>query len=409
MLAYFDTYSGASGDMILGALLDAGLELQTLRDALSSLPLDGYTLEARPVKKGALGATAFRVVTAAGQPARRLSDILALIAHAGLPGEVEEQAKKVFTMLGKAEARVHRVAIDDVHFHEVGALDAIIDIVGACLALHLLGITRVCASPLPVARGSRPTAHGLLPMPGPATLEIMAAVGAPAVTPPSDTTAELVTPTGAALLCSLATFEQPALALRRVGYGAGDAELAHPNVLRVWVGEPLPPASVTTTLEEREPVLAEGSEYVTLLETNIDDMNPQVYGHLFDRFLDAGALDVWCAPVTMKKGRPATVLAVLCRPADGSRFQDMLLRETTTLGVRVQNVQRATAERAVCAVETLLGPIRVKAKHLNGRLVATTPEYEDCLALAREHNLPLIDVLAVAAHAVAALDDGGRP
>ncbi len=224
-------------------------------------------------------------------------------------------------------------------------------------------------------------------MPGPATLEILAAASAPLIPPPTGVRAELVTPTGAALLCSLATFAQPPMVLRAVGHGAGKADFPHPNILRVWLG-----SSTSSSLD-----LESGSiDDLALLETNIDDMSPQVHGYLFERLLDAGALDVYCTAILMKKNRPGTMLSVLCHNVDAARFQDLLLRETTTMGVRVQPVRRARAGRSTSAVETPLGPVRVKVKWLAGRPVAAAPEYEDCLALARRHNRPLIEVLALA-------------
>lgn len=458
MLAYFDTYSGASGDMILGALLDAGLDIDQLRCGLAALPLDGYLLSRVPVMKGAIGATSFHVHNSRrestgqtvqtradedthDQPHRHLGDILALIASSTLPPGVQRQASDIFTTLGHAEARVHRVSIEDVHFHEVGAVDAIVDIVGTCLALHLLGITEVYCSPLPgagVGGGpGRKVAHGWIPIPGPATLEIIAAAGAPIVAAPQGSRAELLTPTGAAILCTLASFRQPPMILRRVGYGAGDADLEYPNVLRVWLGDPcaslpsvegssrhttpdspqsppgeaMPPHDLGR--DEQKPGLdvpdhdlASQPETV-LLQTNIDDMNPQVYGYLFDRFLAAHALDVWCTPIIMKKNRPATMLSVLCHSADMARFADLLLRETTTLGIRVQSLDRVIADRVLTTVETPLGAISVKVKSLTGRVVSATPEYEDCAILARRHNRPLVDVLALAQRAALNLIDAG--
>lgn len=396
MLAYFDLYSGASGDMILGSLLDAGLDLSALEEGLAGLELQGYAISAAPVMKGAIGATALRVETRSGQPERHLRDILELIARSGLPERARERARRVFTLLGEAEARVHRIALDEVHFHEVGAVDSIVDVVGACLGLELLGADEIYASPFPLALGTHHVDHGWLPMPGPATLEIMATASAPTVPPPTDVRAELVTPTGAALICALARFERPPMILHRIGYGAGRADLPHPNILRVWLGERAPaPAGSLAQLGE-ESAVGETPRDVVLLETNIDDMNPQIYGYLFDLLLDIGALDVYCTPVGMKKNRQGTMLSVLCRTEHANRFQALLLRETTTMGVRVQPVHRVVAERTECLVETPLGPVRAKMKVLDDRVVAATPEYDDCLKLARRHEQPLIEVLALA-------------
>lgn len=395
MLAYFDLYSGAAGDMILAALLDAGLDIERLRSGLATLPIAGYRLSARPVMKGAIGATSFHVEVDTDQPHRHLADILDLVARSSLPGTVKDQASAVFTMLGQAEARVHRVPLTEVHFHEVGAIDSIVDIVGACLGLHLLGVTHVACSPFPIAQGSLQVQHGRLPMPGPATLEILAAAQAPIIPPPSPVTGELVTPTGAALLCTLASFDQPTMRLHAVGYGAGNRDLPHPNVLRMLLGD-----TGSRDLQEGDGVTV---ETVTLLETNIDDMNPQVLGYLVDRLREEGALDVYWISIGMKKNRPGTMLNVLCKTADAPRFGDLLLRETTTLGVRVQTVRRVVAGRSVAKVETPFGEVRVKVKWLHGKPVSAAPEYDDCVQLAQRHNRPLRDVLSAAAQAAAAL------
>lgn len=394
MLAYFDLYSGASGDMLVGALLDAGLDLAALRDGLDALPLSGYTVSAEAVMKGAIGATAFRVRVTEPQPARHLDEILALIDGSSLPPDVREHARRTFTTLGRAEAHVHRIPIEKVHFHEVGAVDSIVDIVGTCLALSLLGVEEVYAAPVPVAHGTLRVEHGWLPMPGPATLEILAAANAPLISPPTPTAGELVTPTGAALICSLATFEQPPMTLRRVGCGAGARDLSHPNVLRVWLGERSPLDRPALPLSDT-PTGAE-TEDLCVVETNIDDMNPQVYGYLFDHLLVAGALDVYCTPITMKKNRPGTMLSILCRGTDAARFEATLLRETTTLGVRTHLVRRTRAERTEETVETPLGPIRVKIKRLAGHAMDVTPEYEDCAAIARRQARPLLEILNLA-------------
>jgi uncharacterized protein (TIGR00299 family) protein len=396
VIAYFDCFSGAGGDMIVGALLDAGLRLDALRDLLATLPLEGYSLRAEPVRKGALGGTQFSVDVERGrdQPRRHLSDIQAMIEASGLPPQVKERSSAIFQRLGEAEARVHRQPLDEVHFHEVGAVDSIVDVVGAAAGLFLLGVEAVHCSALPVGTGSRTVAHGWIPLPGPATLELLAASGAPVV--PDDQAAELLTPTAAAILTSLASFTRPAMALRHVGYGAGWADLSRPNLLRVWLGEALAAGPSVGAGDDRA---APADEALLLLETNIDDMSPQVLGYLFDALLADGALDVYCVPITMKKNRPATMLGVLCRVEDGARFQERLLRETTTLGIRLQPVWRHAAARAFRQVETPYGPVRVKLKLLDGAVAAAVPEYDDCLAIARAHALPLQQVIGEAQRA----------
>jgi uncharacterized protein (TIGR00299 family) protein len=392
VLAYFDLYSGASGDMILGALLDAGLQLDLLRDGLATLPIGGYTLSSEPVMRGAIGATAVRVGVVDPQPERRFGEITEIIQRAALPGPVIDRALAVFAALAEAEARVHRIPVEQVHFHEVGAVDAIVDVVGTCLGLHLLRVDAVYASAFPLAHGSIEVAHGHIPLPGPAVLEIIRAAGAPTVPPPSEIRAELVTPTGAALMCTLASFAQPALIPRSVGYGAGNAILPHPNVLRVWLGDA---GAGSESQKHIEPLI--------LLETNIDDMSPQVFGYLFQRLLEAGALDVFCTPIVMKKNRPATMLSVLCRPDHAGSLADMLFAETTTLGIRRRDVTRMAVERSHQTVQTPLGPVRVK--HVAGRKPAAMPEYDDCVALARRHHRPLLEVMELARQAAASALD----
>lgn len=386
-VAYFDCPSGVSGDMILGALLDAGLALDDLRAALSTLPLTGYDLNAAVVRRGDLGATRVEVVCQAEDQQRSLADVLAIIAAGALLEEVKDAAARVFRRLAEAEARVHRVAIEEIHFHEVGAVDAIVDVVGACAGLHLLGVREVYSSPLPLGRGRALAAHGALPLPAPAVLDLLASAGAPAA--PHESSLELVTPTGAAILTTLARFEQPELRLSRIGYGAGGRGEPAPNVLRLWLGE----------RDAAEPA----AERLLVLETNIDDMPAELFGHALERLLEAGALDAWCAPLTMKKSRPATMLSVLCRPDDRARLLDIMLRETSAFGVRVREVTRYAAAREERTVETSYGPVRVKLKLLDGAVVGASPEYEECRRVARERGVPLPQVYAAAVAATADL------
>jgi pyridinium-3,5-bisthiocarboxylic acid mononucleotide nickel chelatase len=386
--AYFDCPSGVSGDMILGALLDAGLPLDDLCAALSTLPLEGYTLAAEPVRRGALGATRALVeVQREEHGQRRLRDVLEIIAAGGLPDPVKTRAGAVFERLAAAEAHVHRIAPDAVHFHEVGAVDAIVDVAGACVGLHLLGVREVYASPLPLGRGSVGTAHGPVPLPAPAVLELLARAKAP--TMPHEATLELVTPTGAAILTTLARFEQPRLRLARIGYGAGGREQPEPNVLRVWLGE-------------REGGEMEG-EQLLVLEANVDDMPGELFGHALEFALAAGALDAWCTPLTMKKSRPAAMLSVLCRPTDRAALLGLLLRETSTFGVRVRDVTRYATAREAHPVETPFGAVQVKLKILDGAVAGAAPEYEDCRRLAAACGVPLPQVYAAALAAAAPL------
>jgi uncharacterized protein (TIGR00299 family) protein len=272
-----------------------------------------------------------------------------------------------------------------VHFHEVGAIDSIVDIVGAAVALDLLGVERVYCSPLPLGSGTIQTQHGTYPIPAPATLELLAAANAPTI--PSRISMEQVTPTGAAILTAVAVFEQPAMTIERVGYGSGEADLSIPNVLRLWLGE------VDTSDTER----------LALLETNIDDMNPELYGHVLNRLLGAGALDALLVPVIMKKGRPGVKVEVLCRWEDHPQLLDILMAETSTLGVRVSELSRVAADRHVVQVETSYGAVPVKVKRWQGRSVAAVPEYEDTVRLAEQLNVPALDIYNEAARAGRAL------
>ena len=391
-LAYADCFSGISGDMLLGALLDAGLPLETLEAELGRLPLGGYRLAARPLTSHGVSGTRLEVLVdeAAPQPERHLADILRLIDGSGLDRGVRERAAAVFRRLARAEARVHGTALEDVHFHEVGAVDAIVDVVGAAIGLRALGVERLYASSLPLGGGTVRTRHGLLPLPAPATLELLAEIGAPTRPAPAET-GELVTPTGAAILAELATFEQPPLRVRRIGYGFGAREIrvppdggAWPNALRLWLGDRVGGGPL--------------HDEVVLIETNLDDASPELLGYAMERLFEAGALDVYFTPIQMKKNRPGTLLGVVAPPARAHALAEVVLAETTSLGVRLRPAARLIAERDVATVETELGAVRVKLKRLGGRTVAA-PEYEDCARVARERGVPLAVVyrLAVAA------------
>jgi uncharacterized protein (TIGR00299 family) protein len=379
--AYFDCFSGASGDMLLGALLDAGLPIEQLKAALGALPLDGYDLTASRVQRAGIAATKLDVVVARGeQPHRRLADIRALIDGSTLPAEDKAAATRVFVALGEAEAKVHGVGVEEIAFHEVGAVDSIVDIIGVVIGLRLLGVREIFCSPLPVGSGFVRAAHGMLPVPGPATLELLARAGAPVAAQRPGDDFELLTPTAAALLTTLATFRQPALRIERTGYGAGGRDPAgRPNALRLWLGE----TADADGLELRDLIVA---------ETNIDDMNPEVYGWLLERLFAAGALDAWLTPVTMKKGRPGVTVQALGPPAAETAMVQTLLRESSTLGVRVRSVRRYAAPRESLRFSSSLGEVRVKIKRLAGEPPRAAPEYEDCVGLAAVHGLPLIEV-----------------
>jgi uncharacterized protein (TIGR00299 family) protein len=383
-IAYFDCFSGISGDMTLGALVDAGCNLAEMEAHLRRLPVPGWKISAEKVVRRGFRATHVKVESSDPQRHRSLNEILQLIERAGLPGAISERASNIFRRLGQAEALVHGVAIEKVHFHEVGAIDAIVDIVGAAAGFEQLGVEEIFCSPLNVGGGRVDTQHGNLPVPAPATAELLR--GAPTYS--NGIQRELVTPTGAAIVATVAAQfgPQPAMTVAAIGLGAGSAELAEqPNVLRLFVGE--------SAARRDDATLDEG---IIVLEANLDDMSPQVYGYFAERALEAGALDVFSIPVQMKKNRPGQLVTVLCKPADREKFSDLLFRETTTLGVRQSSVNRRTLLRESIAVETSLGPIRMKIARLNGHVLNVAPEYEDCQKIAAERGVPLKQVLAEA-------------
>ncbi|MCY3711392.1 MAG: nickel pincer cofactor biosynthesis protein LarC [Caldilineaceae bacterium] len=390
-LAYLDTPSGISGDIFLGCLVDAGWPLASLRAAVEGLNLpDGsWRIHAQSVSQGSIRATRIHVEAADEAAERRLAEVSEILEAASLPDQVTRRARAVFSRLAAAEAKIHGTRPEEVHFHEVGALDAIIDIVGVCAGLHDLEIETLYASALPLGPGWGSSMHGRIPLPAPATLELLAAVGAP--TAPAPGPGELVTPTGAALLAELAQFRQPELHLRRIGYGAGQKVFDWPNVARLWIGE----AAVQTA---REP-----TESLVVIETNIDDMNPELFEPVQHRLFDAGALDVWTTAIGMKKSRPGTLLRVLAPPSVESTLAALLLRETTTLGVRVHPVRRHVAERDATTVATPFGPVRVKVKRVEGKTVGAKPEFDDCQALAAATGTPLPAVYAAALAAASPL------
>lgn len=376
-LIYLDCCSGLAGNMLLGALMELGVGEEALRAELAGLRLAGWRLTARQVKKGALSATLAEVEVTAPQPHRNLTDILALIADSTLPAPVKERSAAVFHRLAQAEAEVHGEPVEQVHFHEVGAVDAIIDVVGTVAGLHRLGVEKVFCSALPLARGWVQTAHGALPLPAPATALLLRNVPTYGV----EGEAELVTPTGAALAAALAESfgPQPPMVLRAVGLGAGNADLPHPNVLRAFLGESAAPTDEIT-------------ERLALLETNIDDMNPEFYESVMARVFAAGALDVYLTPIIMKKSRPAVLLSALCSLSDKDAVFRAIIAESTTLGVRIQELERRCLAREFREVETPWGKVRIKVARLEGKIVSAAPEYEDCKRLANQHNLPVREI-----------------
>jgi len=390
---YLNCFSGASGDMLLGAMLDAGADTARVRAELARLSLDGYELDIQKVNKGAIAATqAFvRVDDSVAQPERHLSDVTAVIKDTGLPPTVESRAIDVFIRLAEAEAEVHGTSPANIHFHETGAVDSIVDIVGTVIAVDTLGIDRVVCSPVHVGSGEVRCAHGVLPVPAPATLALLRGVpvysrGIPA---------ELVTPTGAALLTTLAAEfgPIPSLAPISIGYGAGSRDIdGRPNVLRAVVGETTDTARV--------------DELMAVVETNIDDMNPQWYEPLMEKLFAAGARDVFMAPAYGKKHRPGTLLTVLCPEKTVPEVGRIVFRETTTFGLRYRLDHRMVLDRELRRVSTPWGDVSVKVGTFAGETVSVSPEYDDCRRVADAAGVAIKRVYEAAA--AAAFEKGQR-
>ena len=385
MIGFLDCYSGISGDMLLGALVDAGVSIEEVRATVAALGLaDEVAVAAATVERAGLLATRVTVDARADGPSRTFADVATVVERASLPPDVRAKSLAILRRIAEVEGAIHGLPADQVELHEVGALDAIVDVVAAVAGLASLGIDRLVVSAMPVSPGSIVGAshHGQLPGPAPATLALLADAGAP-VRPFGDGR-ELVTPTGAALAVTLGTFGQPPMRLVRVGYGAGAADTPWPNVLRLWLGEPLDALP--------------GDGHV-VLETNIDDMNPQLLASAVETILAAGALDISVSPLQMKKGRAGSLVCVIARAADEDRLARLLLRETTTLGVRVHDVRRHEAGRRFATVQTPFGPVTVKCKVLDGAVVGAMPEFESVRAAAEAAGASLAKVHAAAAAA----------
>ncbi|MHC4600765.1 MAG: nickel pincer cofactor biosynthesis protein LarC [Planctomycetota bacterium] len=380
-IAYFDCFSGVAGDMILGALVDAGLALEALREALEPLSLDGYALEARRVRKGPLAGTKVDVVIDRKDPPfRDAGALIACVRDSGLADDVKERSVRIFERLGRAEAVVHGVSADEVHFHDLALVDTAVDVVGAVAGLRILGVSVVQASPISVGRGFLTCGHGRLPVPPPASVEILK--GIPTIEIPVE--GEIATPTGCAILAELAQAfgPRPPMVYDRVGYGAGEKDLpGAPNLLRLFLGRPGAP---------------EEADRAVVLETNLDDLPGQVLGPLYRTLLEAGALDVWVVPVTMKKGRPGNLLSVLTPVEAVGAIESILFRETTSLGIRRHEVLRSKLQRRVERVETGYGPVRIKVGILPDGAEKGAPEFDDCLALSQKCGVPVREVLEAA-------------
>lgn len=402
-ILYFDCFSGISGDMVLGAFLDSGLPLSDLQSALGSLALENVQIGSTSVLRAGVAATKFEVTDNADRPQlhhhadghdgghhhsphRTLSEIFGLIDQSALSPAARERAKDLFRRLGEAEAAIHQTSVSRVHLHEVGALDSIIDIVGAVFALEWANADQIVCSPVNVGGGMVETAHGRFPVPAPATLALLG--DAPIYSGAIQN--ELVTPTGALIATSYATTfgPIPLMSVERIGYGAGTRETSStPNVLRILLG--------------RAAAQAPGDR-VSVLECEIDDMNPQIYGVLMDQLYAAGALEVLYVPVQMKKNRPGTLLTVVGPRERRQALADVVFRETTTIGLRHTEVERECLERELVPVETPIGPVRFKLARRNGRLLNAAPEFDDCTALAASRNLSVKEVFAIAVQAFGA-------
>jgi uncharacterized protein (TIGR00299 family) protein len=376
--AFLDAFSGLSGDMIVGAMLDAGADFDELRAALASLQLDGYRLAARRKLVSGISALKFDIEVSAAQPERHLSDVREIVTRASaLSAGVKDRTMAIFGVLAEAEAKIHRTTPEEVHFHEVGAVDSIIDIVAAAWGFERLALDEMIVSPLPAGSGFVRSQHGIIPVPAPATAELLA--GFPMRM--GDGASEMVTPTGAAILRALATQAPPAMGFRvdRVGYGAGTKDFAdRPNVLRLMVGE-------RTQIYETDDLVE--------IEANIDDLNPQIYDHVVERLFEAGARDVTLTPTIMKKGRPAVTISVLAESSVRERIAALLFAETSTIGLRYHQVARLKLAREIIEVETPWGCVRVKVSRSGRETVTLSPEYDNCKLLAREHRVPLKLVL----------------
>ena len=371
--------------MVLGAIIDAGAPVDKLMDALGKLGVGGFTLSHRTAQRGAVRGTAVSVeLDESGRKPRRWQDFVQIVERSSLDATVVERACAVFRKLAEAEAIAHGSSVEETRLHELGEVDTLVDVVGSIVGLELLGIERIYSSPLPTGSGMINSAHGVLPVPSPATAALFAMAKVPVVTPPANAppTGEMVTPTGAALLTTLASFRRVSMTLERSGYGLGSRESTHyPNVLGLWVGE------------ESE---AEYTTDLVMIETNVDDMTGELLAYAQERLFDLGARDVWFTAIQMKKNRPGTMLSVIVSSEIEAEAIDLVMKETSTLGVRVRPLSRFEAEREVVDVDTSLGPVQVKVKRLDGRSVSVSPEYEACRRIALERGMSLRDVYAIA-------------
>jgi len=379
-IAYLDCFSGVSGDMFVGSLLDAGLSAESIEEIIAGLKIDGFTISSAKEARNHIFGTKFSVAlnNDVHQPSRHLKDIKGILGSSDLVPQIVETCILVFEKLAAVEAAIHHINPDEIHFHEVGAVDSIIDVVASVAGIHLLGIEKLFVSRIPVGSGMIESAHGIIPVPSPATVALLK--GVPIYESGQDV--EMVTPTGAALLTSLATSfgTMPPMTIERVGYGVGARTLSdRPNLLRIMIGSDAEPGRLDT---------------VVLLESNLDDMSPELLGYLMDRLFEAGALDVSFCPIQMKKNRPGIRLQVIGRPQDKDRLVGMVFRESTSLGIRISYSQREVLERNEVTVSSPWGKIKLTQVTDREKGSVLVPEYEECRRIAGQHNLPLRDVYA---------------
>lgn len=394
-IAYFDCFSGISGDMTVGALLDAGLKIETLEKELKKLGLSGYRLEVNKVNKKGISATQFKVKIKEEGVERRFKDILTILEESKLDEEIKKETKKIFFNIAKAESKIHQKDIDKIYFHEIGGLDSIIDITSAVIGIKTLGIDEIYSSALPVGKGFVKCAHGVMPIPAPATLELLKNIP----TYSGGIESEMITPTGAAIISTLAKSfgERPLMKIKSIGYGAGEKEFTIPNLLRINIGDKI--------LKDEN--LKDGyvSDEAVLIETNIDDMNPEFYDYIMEKLFSQGALDVFLTPIQMKKNRPAHMLSIIVYEQNLKEILEVLFSESTTLGVRVREIKRLRLNQQNFMAETKYGKIKVKVGMFKGEIKNIAPEYEDCKKMAKQHQVPLKEVYEEAKWSVQRIAD----
>jgi uncharacterized protein (TIGR00299 family) protein len=381
-IAYFDCFSGISGDMFVGALLDAGLKIEILEKELNKLNLSGYQLEVNKVLKKGISASQFKVKIQEKGVERRFKDILNILEESKLDEEIKNEVKKIFFKIAEAESKIHQEDIEKIHFHEIGGLDSIIDISSAVIGIKALEIKEIYSSPLPLGKGFVQCAHGILPLPAPATLELLKNIP----TYSGGMESEMVTPTGAAIISTLTKDfgERPLMKIEKIGYGAGEREFSIPNLLRVSIGEKI--------LSDRDLMDGYVHDEALLIETNIDDMNPEFYDYIMDKLFSQGALDVFLTPIQMKKNRPAHMFSIIVYEQNLKEILKVLFSESTTLGVRIKEVKRLKLTQQNFIAETKYGKIKVKVGIFKEDIKTIAPEYQDCQKIAQQYQVPLKEI-----------------